>query len=60
MKTVIYTLGIFALFISPVTCSREDLNSSNANDSTENCSLTITDDNGNVIIIDPTKPIPKP
>ncbi|MEO8517026.1 MAG: hypothetical protein ABI426_09785 [Flavobacterium sp.] len=60
MKTFIYTLGIFALFISPVTCSQDEMNSSNTTYSTANGSITITDDNGNVITIDPTKPIPKP
>lgn len=58
MKTIIYTLGIFALFVSPASYSKSKLNFPNTTYSSTDNSLASKENN--VIIIDPTKPIPKP
>ncbi|MEO8517024.1 MAG: hypothetical protein ABI426_09775 [Flavobacterium sp.] len=63
MKTFIYTLGFFALLVSPTTCKNGKLNFQNSTNNTTNNSMTSRDgeDEGDkVIVIDPTKPIPKP
>ena len=62
MKTFIYTLGFFALLVSPTTCQNGKINFQNStNSSTNNDAASKDGDDDNcVIIIDPTKPIPKP
>ncbi|MEO8517025.1 MAG: hypothetical protein ABI426_09780 [Flavobacterium sp.] len=61
MKTIIYTLGIFALLVSPTTCTSGKLNfQNNTNSTADNGSSSKEGDDECTIIIDPTKPIPKP
>jgi stress response protein SCP2 len=66
MKTIIYTLTVFALIASPASCSKGNLIfQNNAHNSSGN-SLASKDldgdgiDDDTVLVIDPTKPIPKP
>jgi len=57
MKTFIYTLGIFALLVSPSSCSIQELDFLNNSQTTVESSSTTTP---TCEVIDPTKPIPKP
>lgn len=59
MKTFIFSLGIFALFVSPASCTKGKLHFPNTYNSTDN-SLASKEDDEPLVIIDPTKPIPKP
>lgn len=58
MKTIIYTLGIFALFVSPASCSKEKLNFSNDTYITADNTMASKEDD--TPPIDPPKPAPKP
>jgi hypothetical protein len=64
MKTIIYTLTVFALIASPASCSKGKFNFQNNTDSsTVNSYASKEGDDipeNMVTIIDPTKPIPKP
>ena len=59
MKTIIFSLGIFALFVSPASCSKGKLNFPNTTYSSTETGLA-SKDGDDVVVIDPTKPIPKP
>ncbi|MEO8517023.1 MAG: hypothetical protein ABI426_09770 [Flavobacterium sp.] len=60
MKTFIFSLGIFALFVSPASCSKGKLHFPNTSTSTDNSLASKEGDDECTLIIDPTKPIPKP
>ena len=61
MKTIIYTLGIFALLVSPATCTNGKFDfQNNTNNTSESGSASKDGDDDCTTIIDPTKPIPKP
>jgi len=60
MKTFIYTLGIFALLVSPSSCSIQELDFLNNSETTIGNSSVSTSTSATCEVIDPTKPIPKP
>jgi len=60
MKTFIYTLGIFALLVSPSSCSVQELDFLNNSQATIGNTSATTTTNTLEQVIDPTKPMPKP